>query len=161
MPTPRKKLFDFGLIAEIVWKDAQNAVEVQQQRIVVAEAAISAFDESADNQTASLTKEVRFLQADLTALKPAILPRSSRKHRQKLRNRKCCSHRSTEENAKGGDPRAKSTGRRHSFSRAHAGRRLDAGDEFIRLVNTSGLVAELRCPGKGNARTSSREASFG
>ena len=75
---PRRQLFDIGFIAEIVWKEAQNAVDVQQQKIIVAEAAISAFDESADNQIASLTKELASLRPISRLSRPAILPRSSR-----------------------------------------------------------------------------------
>jgi multidrug resistance efflux pump len=144
----QKKLFDLGFIAEIVWKEAQNAVDVQQQKIIVKEAEISAFDESADNQSASLTKEVASLQADLTALKAGIAPEVIKVTQAEIAKLEKLLASYTQEIAKA-EIRAPIDGIVTTpFPEYMKGRRLNAGDEFIRLVNTSGLMAELRVPEK-------------
>jgi multidrug efflux pump subunit AcrA (membrane-fusion protein) len=144
----QRKLLAAGLIAEIRAKEAQNAVDVQQQKITTAEAAIKAFDEDADNLTSQLTKELESLEADLVALKAGnpiqvirVAEADIAKSRKLLASLK-------EETAKA-DIRAPIDGIVITpLPEQMEGRRLLAGDEFIRLVNTEGLVAQLLVPEK-------------
>ena len=144
----QKKLHDLGFIAEIVWEDAQNAVDVQQQKIIVAEAAISAFDERADNESASLTKEVASLQADLAALQAGTAPEVIKVTQAEIAKLEMLLAKFNQEIAQA-EIRAPIDGVVTTpFPERLQGRRLNVGDDFIRLVNTTGLIAELRVPEK-------------
>ena len=143
-----RQLLEKGLLAQIVAKESQNKVDVQQDKIVAAEAAIKAFEENADNQTSQLTKDLQYLDADLVALKagnPAEVIRVA--EAEIARSKKLLASQMTE-NAKA-EIRAPIDGIVATpLPEQMLGTRLAGGDQFIRLVSTSGHVAELQVPEK-------------
>jgi len=142
----QQRLHDKGLTSELVYKDAQNSVAVQEQRIVVAEAQVSAFDENANNQIARLTKELAALQADLDRLNAGNSPEQIRETQAAIDRSAMLIASMNNEIAKS-EIRSRIDGKVATrFVETMVGRRLAVGEEFIRLVDTAGLTAELSIP---------------
>jgi multidrug efflux pump subunit AcrA (membrane-fusion protein) len=143
-----KQLYSEKLVAEIVYKNAQNAVDVQREKVLAAELAIKAFDENADNQTSQLTKELATSEADLEALKAGNPPEVIRVAQADIAKSEKMLASLNAEIAKS-EIRSPIDGTVATpLPEQMMGKQLAAGEEFIRLVNNSGLVAELLVPEK-------------
>ena len=140
--------FKAGIFPEIKLKEAQNAVEVQQQKIKVAEQGILAFDERIAFQIELLTKELNSAEADLAFLMAGTPIEQIREVEAKIANLETQLASLKTEIARS-EIRAPIDGTVATrLPEQLKGQRLLVGDEFIRLVDTAGLVAELLVPEK-------------
>ena len=143
-----KKGYDEGVFARIQWEAAQNAVDVQEHKIAEAEARLGALDEDADRRTDLLMKELDALEKDLELLKAGNRAELIREAQAEVDKSTALLARLKDEIAKL-EIRAEVDGTVATPRPEYMKRqRLEAGDEFIRLVDTTGLGAELRVPEK-------------
>jgi len=142
------KGWEKGLIARIQWEEAQNAVEVQEHKIAEAVAKLGALDEDTDRRTDLLKKELAALQSDLALLKVGNRAELIREAQAEV-DKSTAMLASLKEEIGKLEIRAESDGTvatpRPEYMK---GRKLAAGDELIRLVDTTGLKAELLVPEK-------------
>jgi len=143
-----KKGYDDGVFARIQWEAAQNAVDVQEHKIAEAEARLGALDEDADRRTDLLMKELDALEKDLELLKAGNRAELIREAQAEVDKSTALLARLKDEIAKL-EIRAEVNGTVATPRPEYMKRqRLEAGDEFIRLVDTTGLGAELQVPEK-------------
>jgi len=144
----QKEGFEKGVFARIQWEEWQNAVEVQEHKIAEAVARLGALDEDADRRTDLLKKELETLEKELALLKAGNRAELIREAQAEVDKSTALLASLTEEIGKL-EIRAPIDGTvatpRPEYMK---GRKLSAGDELIRLVDTSGLEAELLVPEK-------------
>ena len=134
--------------AEKFFREAQNAVEVQERSIAEAEAAIRALDENADRNEALLKKELESLRSDLAFVKAGNRAEVIREAQAEVDSRlkQLASYKAEVEKS---EIRALTAGTVvTSRPELLIGRRLDPGDEFVRLINLDSLQADLMVPEK-------------
>jgi multidrug efflux pump subunit AcrA (membrane-fusion protein) len=144
----KKEGFEADVFARIQWEEAQNAVEVQEHKIAEAEARLGALDEDADRRTDLLKKELETLDRELALLKLGNRAELIREAKAEV-DKSTALLASLKEEIGKLEIRARSDGivatpRPENMQ----GRKLAAGDELIRLVDTTGLEAELLVPQK-------------
>jgi multidrug resistance efflux pump len=142
------KGFREGVFAERVWREAQNAVDVQQHSIAEGEAAIQAFNEGADRSEALLKKELESLESDLALLKAGNRAEAIRVAQAEVDSRLKLL---ASWNAEIGKSEIRATADGTvitSRPELLRGRQLAVGDEFVRLMNVDALQAELLVPEK-------------
>ena len=137
-----------GVVARIQWEEAQNAVEVQEHKIAEAVAKVGALDEDTDRRTDLLKKELAALQSDLALLKVGNRAELIREAQAEV-DKSTAMLASLKEEIGKLEIRAPIDGTVATSRPEHMiGRKLAAGDELIRLVDTTGLEAELLVPEK-------------
>ena len=154
--TSKRQGFTEGVIPEIQWKEARNAVEVQQHTILEAEASILSLDENADRETDLLTKELAVLQSDLEFLRAPNRPEGrydsliesiseTNAEIKKLESLQAFLMQEIERsrilapiNGIVATP----------FPERRLNEKLAAGAEFVRLVETAAVTAEMFVPEK-------------
>jgi multidrug efflux pump subunit AcrA (membrane-fusion protein) len=143
-----RKGFVEGVFAEKLWREAQNAVEVQQHSIAEGEAAIQSFNEGADRTEALLTKELESLESDLRLLKAGNRKEAIQEAQAEVDSRLALLASLNAEIRKS-EIRAPIDGTVvTSRPELLKGRNLAAGEAFVRLVNVDSLQAELLVPEK-------------
>lgn len=144
----KKEGFEALVFARIQWQEAQNAVDVQEHKIAEAEARLGALDEDADRRTDLLKKELETLERELALLKVGNRAEVIREAQAEV-DKSTALLASLKEEIGKLEIRAPIDGTvatpRPEYMK---GRKLAAGDELIRLVDTTGLEAELLVPEK-------------
>ena len=137
-----------GVFADRLYREAQSAVDVQMVSIAEAEAAIRSFNEGGDRTEALLTKELESLESDLKLLKAGNRKEAILEAQAEVDSRLELLASMKAEIAKS-EIRAKYDGTVvTSRPELMKGRRLAAGEAFIRLVDVDSLQAELLVPEK-------------
>jgi len=140
--------FEAGVIAKVQWQEAQNAVDVKQHEILQAEADIRAHDEKADRESDLLTKELTSLENGLKLLKAGNRPELIRETQAAVEKSEALIASLNSEIAKS-EIRAPIDGTIATpFPERKQNQRLVAGEEFVRLVDTTGVTVEMLVPEK-------------
>jgi multidrug efflux pump subunit AcrA (membrane-fusion protein) len=144
----KKDGYDSQVFARIQWEEAQNAVEVQEHKIMEAEARLLALDEDADRRTDLLQEELEALEGELTLLRMGNRAELIREAQAEV-DKSTALLASLKGEIGKLEIRAPSDGTVATpRPERMQGRALTTGDELIRLVDTSGLEAELLVPEK-------------
>jgi HlyD family secretion protein len=144
----QKELVERGLAARITWQVAQNAVEVKEREIGEAEAAIRAFNESAERESDLLARELAAEQSALVLLKAGTRPQDIRAAEAEVNTLESLLAALNQEFVKY-EIRAPIDGTVATpFPERKTGQRLVTGNEFLRLVDTAAVTAELLVPEK-------------
>lgn len=144
----QKQLFDEELVAKVVWLEAQNAVEIKERELAQAEATIRAFNEKADRETDLFAQELAALQSDLAALKAGNRPELIRETQAEVDKLETLLASLNQEIAKS-EIHAPIDGIVATpFPERKVGTKLVTGEDFIRLVDTTGVTAEMLVPEK-------------
>jgi putative peptide zinc metalloprotease protein len=143
-----RQLLVRGYIAKIEADAAQTAVEVKQKEIDEAETSIRVLAEDAEREANFRGKELLGLNTDLALLKKGNRPELIRATLADVDKLKALLASMNEEIAKS-EIRAPIDGTVATpFPERLRNKKLAAGETFIRLVDTSGLVAEMLVPEK-------------
>jgi multidrug efflux pump subunit AcrA (membrane-fusion protein) len=144
-----KKLgYEQGVYAEIIWKEAQNNVDVQHHLIEQDEAKIKALDERTGRQSDLLTKEIAVLRSDMALLKAGPGPQVIRETQDEIRKLESQLKLLNDEVGKR-EIRAPIDGTVATpFPERKLFEKLAVGAEFIRLVDTAGVTVEMLVPEK-------------
>ena len=143
-----KELFERGLAARIKLQEADNAVEVKLREIAEIEAEIKAFDQRAEREASLRAKELAAAQSKLAVLQEGTRDEIIRETQAAVDMNEGLLASLTQEIANH-EIRAPIDGTIATrFPERKTGQRLATGEEFIRLVDTAGVVAELLVPEK-------------
>jgi multidrug efflux pump subunit AcrA (membrane-fusion protein) len=146
--TAKKEEFEAGLIGRILYDAAQNAVEVQQHDILEAEAAIRTLDERADRDVDLITKQLAELESDLRYLKAGNRPELIRETQAQVEKLETLVG-SLKQEIEKSDILAPIDGTVVTpFPERKLNQKLAVGDEFVRLVDTEGVMVEMMVPEK-------------
>jgi multidrug efflux pump subunit AcrA (membrane-fusion protein) len=144
----KKEEFDAGLVGKILLLDAQNAVEVQQHDIAEAEAAIRTLDENAEREVDLFTKQLAELESDLRHLKAGNRPELIRETEAEVEKLQTLIASLNQEIGRS-EIRAPIDGTVVTpFPERKLNQQLAVGEEFVRLVDTEGVTAEMLVPEK-------------
>jgi putative peptide zinc metalloprotease protein len=143
-----KELVEKELWPPIRLIEDQSAVDTKGKEITETEAAIRSIEEKTASDIAFHTKGLAILENQLTLLKQGNRKELVREKQAEVDKLRTLLAAVTKEIAKS-EIRAKIDGTVVTpFPERKAGTKLAAGDEFIRLVNTSGVIAEMLVPEK-------------
>jgi putative peptide zinc metalloprotease protein len=143
-----KTLVEQDLWPRIKLTEAQSAVDGKGKEIAETQAAIRAIEEKASRDTDFFTKELAILESQLTLMKQGNRKELIRQKQAEVDKLQTLLAAVSEEIGKS-EIRAPIDGTVATpFPERKQNTRLAAGDEFIRLVNTSGVIAEMLVPEK-------------
>jgi putative peptide zinc metalloprotease protein len=144
----RKEESERGLIGRIKSQEAQNAVDVQKHDIAQAEAAIRMLDEKADREADLITRQLAEFESDLKYLKSGNRPELIRETQAEVQKLESLVASLSQEISKS-EIRAPIDGTVVTpFPERKRNQKLAAGDEFVRLVDTEGVMVEMLVPEK-------------
>jgi len=144
----RKQEAEEGLAAKIKWQEAQNAVDVQQHTIAEGEAAIRTLDEKADREVDLITRQIAEAESNLNSLKAGNRIELIRETQASVDKLEALVKSLNQEIGKS-EIRAPIDGTVVTqFPERKLNQKLVAGDEFVRLVDTEGVMVEMLVPEK-------------
>jgi len=144
----QKDLFNQGLVARIKMEEAQNKVDVKEKEITETQAEIRGLEEKASNESDLRTKELAVLNNERILMKVGSRKELIAAKQAEVDRLQTMLASTTKEIGKS-EIRAPIDGTVATpFPERKLNTRLAAGDEFIRLVNTSGVIAEMQVPEK-------------
>ena len=139
----QKDGFEAGVIAKVQWLDAQNAVDVKQHEILQAEADIRAHDEKVERNSDLLSEELEFLENGLKLLKAGNRPELIRETQAAVEKSETLIASLNLEIAKS-EIRATIDGMVATpFPERKLNQRLAAGEELVRLIDTTSVRVEM------------------
>jgi multidrug resistance efflux pump len=144
----KKQGFEDGVYAEIIWREAQNKVEVQQHLIQQHEAAIKALDQNTDRQSDLVLTQLEALRTDMVRLKAGPGPQAIREIQSEIDKLKS-QLKVLNQEVKKSEIRALIDGTVATpFPERKLYEKLNAGAEFIKLVDTEVVTIEMHVPEK-------------
>jgi multidrug efflux pump subunit AcrA (membrane-fusion protein) len=144
----QKKLLDEELIAAIQYQETRSAADGKEREIAQAEAAIKAFNEKASRDADLLTKELAVYKSELAVLKAGTRPETIRETEAEVHKFESLLAALNQEIAKYEILAPIDGTVATPFPERKTGQRLVAGDEFLRLIDTAAVTAELLVPEK-------------
>lgn len=144
----QKKLLDEELIAAIQYQETRSAADGKEREIAQAEAAIKAFNEKAGRDADLLTKELAVYKSELAVLKAGTRPETIRETEAEVHKFESLLAALNQEIAKYEILAPIDGTVATPFPERKTGQRLVAGDEFLRLIDTAAVTAELLVPEK-------------
>lgn len=143
-----KKMFEQDIYPKIRMDEAQSLVDVKQREITETEAQIRIIEETADRETDLRTRELTVLESGLALLKAGNRKETIQETEATIAKLEGLIKSLTQEIGKS-EIRAPMDGVVATpFPERKLNQRLAAGEEFIRLVNASGVIAEMLVPEK-------------
>jgi HlyD family secretion protein len=144
----RKQEFDLGLIAKITWQQAQSAVEVKQHEILESEAAIKDLDERSDREADLIRKQLISYDTEMRLLKAGNRPELIRETQAEVTKLEALTASLNQEIGKS-EIRSPIDGMVvTAFPERKFNQKLVAGEEFVRIVDTEGVMVEMMVPEK-------------
>jgi len=144
----RKQEFDLDLIAKITWQQAQSAVEVKQHEILESEAAIKDLDERSDREADLIRKQLIGYDTEMRLLKAGNRPELIRETQAEVTKLEALTASLNQEIGKS-EVRSPIDGMVVTpFPERKRNQKLVAGEEFVRIVDTEGVMVEMMVPEK-------------
>jgi multidrug efflux pump subunit AcrA (membrane-fusion protein) len=144
----RKQEYDLDLIAKITWQEAQSAVEVKQHEILESEAAIRDLDERSDRDSDLIKKQLAGYDTEMRLLKAGNRPELIRETQAEVTKLESLMASLNQEIGKS-EIRAPIDGTVVTpFPERKFNQKLGAGEEFVRIVDTEGVMVEMMVPEK-------------
>jgi multidrug efflux pump subunit AcrA (membrane-fusion protein) len=135
-----------GVFPQIRLDEAESAVKVKQAEIAEIDASLRVLEESASRETELRTKELNVLQSELTLMRAGNRPELIRETRAEIAKLETLLASLNQEVGRA-EIRAPIDGTVVTeFPERSLNQKLTAGTNFIRLVDTAGLVAAMSVP---------------